>query len=330
MPRHARLDAPDTLHHVMVRGIERTLIFRADTDRADFLTRLAHLVAQGAWTVHAWALLPNHAHLLIRTAASPLAAGMRRLLTGYVVNFNRRYKRVGHLFQNRYKSIVVEEEPYLLELVRYIHLNPFRVRVVPDVGALDRYPWSGHSALLGTVSRPWQATETILSQFGQTAPRARAAYRAFVAAGVAYGHRPEFQGGGLRRSVGSWAEVRALRQAGTPSMTDARILGCGAFVERLLTGVESQTRDTLRIARPRPTLQVLAHRIAVSAGVLVADLQAGRRTRAVSHARRLLSQLAVRHLAYSGATVARFLGVTASAVNRAAWSEPFPGLEELK
>ena len=165
---------------------------------------------------------------------------------------------------------------------------------------------------------------------GPTVPRARAAYRAFVAAGVAYGHRPEFQGGGLRRSVGSWAEVRALRQAGTPSTTDARILGCGAFVERLLTGVESKTRDTLRIGRPRPTLQVLAHRIAVFAGVPVADLQAGRRTRAVSHARQLLSQLAVRHLAYSGATVARFLGVTASAVNRAAWSEPLPGLEEFR
>ncbi|RPI11052.1 MAG: hypothetical protein EHM71_01910, partial [Zetaproteobacteria bacterium] len=300
MPRHARLDAPDTLHHVMVRGIERTAIFRADADRTDFLTRLARLGAEGAWTAYAWALLPNHAHLLVRTAGTPLAVGMRRLLTGYVVNFNRRHKRVGHLFQNRYRSIVVEEEPYLLELVRYIHLNPVRAGVVPGLRALDRYPWSGHSALVGTVARPWQATGTILSQFGQSTPRARAAYRAFVADGVAQGRRPAFQGGGLRRSVGSWAEVRARRQTGTPTAADARILGSGAFVERLLTDAEANTRHTLRLRRPRPPLDALAQRIAGSAGVPVAELQAGRRTRSVTHARRLLCQLAVRHLAYPG------------------------------
>jgi hypothetical protein len=127
--------------------------------------------------------------------------------------------------------------------------------------------------------------------------------------------------------VGSWAEVRALRQAGTPTTTDARILGCGEFVERLLADTEAHTRHTLRLRRPRPPLDALAQRIAAAAGVPVADLQAGRRTRAVSHARRLLCQLAVRHLAYPGATVARFLGVTTSAVNRAAWSAPLPELE---
>jgi len=245
---------------------------------------------------------------------------MRGLLTGFVVNFNRRRRRVGHLFQNRYRSIVVQAEPYLLELVRYIHLNPVRAGVVPDLRALTRYPWAGHSALAGTVARPWQATETILSSFGPSTPRARAAYRAFVTAGVAQGRRPEFQGGGLRRSVGSWAEVHALRQAGTPTAADARILGGGEFVERLLRDADTNARNTLRIRQPRPPLDALAQRIAAAAGVPVAELRAGRRTRSVSHARRLLCQLAVRRLAYPGATVARFLGVTTSAVNRAAWS----------
>ena len=101
MPRQARLDAPGTLHHVMVRGIERTQIFRADADRADFVTRLAALAAQGAWTVYAWALLPNHAHLLVRTGQRPLPRSMRALLTGYAGAFNRHHHRVGHLFQNR-------------------------------------------------------------------------------------------------------------------------------------------------------------------------------------------------------------------------------------
>ena len=234
MPRQARLDAPDTLHHVMGRGIERTAIFRDDTDRTDFIARLAALAERGAWTVYAWALLPNHAHLLVRTGAHPLPHSMRSLLTGYVVNFNRRHKRVGHLFQNRYKSIVVEEEPYLLELVRYVHLNPLRAKVVSELRQLARYPWTGHSALLGTVPRPWQDTQTILTQFGATAARATRAYQAFVADGLPRGRRPELGGGGLRRSVGSWAEVRALRQQGPPTLADARILGQGAFVERLL------------------------------------------------------------------------------------------------
>ena len=118
MPRQPRLDAPGVLHHVMVRGIERRAIFRDDTDRADFLGRLAALVSATGLSVYAWALLPNHAHLLVRTGSRPLPRVMRSLLTGYAGTFNRRHTRQGHLFQNRYKSIVVEEEPYLLELQR--------------------------------------------------------------------------------------------------------------------------------------------------------------------------------------------------------------------
>ncbi len=125
MPRQPRLDAPDLLHHVMVRGIERTQIFRDDTDRADFVARLAALAQAGAWTVYAWALLPNHAHLLVRTGTRPLPRSMRSLLTGYAGAFNRRHRRAGHLFQNRYKSILVEEEPYLLELQRQSECLPF-------------------------------------------------------------------------------------------------------------------------------------------------------------------------------------------------------------
>jgi putative transposase len=205
-------------------------------------------VETGAWTVYqrpaeyygrkpvgiyAWALLPNHLHLLVRTGARPLAHSMRSLLTGYAGAFNRRHKRGGHLCQNRYKSIVVEEAPYVLELVRYLHLNPLRAHVVPTLRSLERYPCTGHSALLGTLPRPWQATATILAQFGPTGPRARAAYRAFVAAGMPQGRRPELQGGGLVRSAGGWGELGALRRAKEAVAGEARVLGGGAFVERL-------------------------------------------------------------------------------------------------
>jgi putative transposase len=154
MPRQPRLDAPEALHHVMVRGLERRVIFRDDRDRADFVARLAARPEAGAWTVSAWAVLSNHAHLLVRTGTRPLARSMRSLLTGYAGAFNRRHKRGGHLFQNRYESVVVVEEAYLWELVRYLHLNPLPAHVVPDLRRLDRDPWTGHSALRGTVPRP--------------------------------------------------------------------------------------------------------------------------------------------------------------------------------
>jgi putative transposase len=136
MPIQARLDAPGVLHHVMARGIERTKIFRNRKDREDFLSRLEERVRAGGWLVYAWALMPNYIHLLVRTGLQPLSTNMRKVMTGYVVNFNRRHKRFGHLFQNRYKSIVCEEEAYLLVLTRCIHLNPLRGGVVTDLPKL--------------------------------------------------------------------------------------------------------------------------------------------------------------------------------------------------
>jgi len=142
MPRGLRLDAPGVLYHLSVRGIERCAFFREERDRADFV---------------AWALLPNHAHLLVRTGRRPLAAALRSLLTGYAGAFSRRHKRHGHPVQNRDESIVVEQNPYLLELTRYIHLNPLRGGLVLDLAALARYAWGGHRTLLGRRPQPWQA-----------------------------------------------------------------------------------------------------------------------------------------------------------------------------
>ncbi len=136
MPRQPRLDNPGALHHVMGRGIEKTKIFRGDFDREDFLTRLSGLCRDGHLIIYAWALMPNHFHLLVRTGRQPIFRSMKKLLTGYVVNFNRRHKRYGHLFQNRYKSVLCQDDPYLLELTRYIHLNPLRSGIVNSCGEL--------------------------------------------------------------------------------------------------------------------------------------------------------------------------------------------------
>jgi putative transposase len=314
MPRQPRLDAAGVLHHVMVRGIERTQIFRDAADRADFVARLAGLAEQGAWTVYAWALLPNHAHLLVRTGSRPLARTMRALLTGYAGAFNRRHRRVGHLFQNRYKSIVVEEEPYLLELVRYLHLNPLRATVVPDLQALDRYPWTGHSALVGTVPRAWQATATLLAQFGPTTARARKAYRTFVAAGLPQGRRPELQGGGLVRSLGGWAAVTALRRGREAYAGDERILGTAEFVEQVRAVGAPATTES----RARVTLAGVLDAVAAAVGLTPDALAGGGRVPRLARAREGVAYLWCRLAGQSGRAVAAALGVSHQAVYAAA------------
>ena len=132
MPRKARIDMPGLLQHVIVRGIERRKIFLDDHDRGMFVNRFSALLEETGSDCFAWALLGNHVHALLRCNRTELSVFMRRLLTGYAVNFNHRHKRSGHLFQNRYKSIICEEDTYLLELIRYIHLNPLRAAMVPD------------------------------------------------------------------------------------------------------------------------------------------------------------------------------------------------------
>jgi len=154
MPRQSRLDATGLLQHVMARGIERRKLFLDDKDRESFLDRLAVILEETQTQCYAWALIPNHFHLLLRTGPTPLSKVMRKLMTGYAVTFNKRHKRAGHLFQNRYKSIVCEEDAYLLELIRYIHLNPLRAGLVKDLQELGKYPWAGHSALLGLCKNP--------------------------------------------------------------------------------------------------------------------------------------------------------------------------------
>ena len=130
MPRGARLDTPGTLHHVIVRGIEKRRIINDVADRKNFVTRLAELSVATNTNIYAWALMRNHAHILLRSSETGLSVFMRRLLTGYAIWYNRRHHRWGHLFQNRYKSIVCDEDAYFKELVRYIHLNPLRAKLV--------------------------------------------------------------------------------------------------------------------------------------------------------------------------------------------------------
>ncbi|MCX6984184.1 MAG: transposase, partial [Lentisphaerae bacterium] len=113
-------------------------------------------IDNGTWRMAEYVIMPNHLHLLAKSGNQSLSQSMRRLLIGYVINFNRRHKRYGHLFQNRYKSIICEEDPYLLELARYIHLNPVRAGMVKGLRELRDYPWTGHGVIIGRQKREWQ------------------------------------------------------------------------------------------------------------------------------------------------------------------------------
>lgn len=138
----------------------------------------------------------------------PLASLMRWLLTGYTVTFNRRHRRHGQLFQNRYKSVVCQEDIYLKELVCYIRLNPMRAGLVSDLGKLNGYPYCGHSAVMGVIERSWQTVGPVLRYFGKTVPGARKAYSYYLEARMVQGHREDLTGGGLIRSLGETAVKR--------------------------------------------------------------------------------------------------------------------------
>lgn len=230
MPRQARLDVAGVVHHVMARGIEGREIFRDEKDREGFLARLTELVGPGRCRVYAWALMSNHVHLLLRPEGASLSSLMRRLMTGHAVGFNLRHGRKGHLFQNRYKSIVVEEEPYFLELVRYISLNPVRAGVVRTMSELDGFAYTGHAVVVGCRQNPSQDVEGVLGRFGASDRDARRGYREFIEAGFGQGPREEFRGGGLVRSAGGVAGVLSRRPEEREA-ADPRILGGGEFVE---------------------------------------------------------------------------------------------------
>ncbi len=315
MPRQARIDAPGAIQHIMVRGIERRTIFHDDRDRDAFVERLRRTLVDSATPCYGWALMPNHAHLLLRTGQVPMATTMRRLLTGYAGTFNRRHRRHGQLFQNRYKSILCQEEPYLLELVRYIHLNPLRGRLVRDLEELDRYPYAGHSALMGKQENEWQETGVVLGQFGRRVGVARSAYRAFVEAGIPLGRKPELVGGGLIRSLGGWRAMQAFGKAAARLKGDERILGDSEFVLDVLNAAEEHLQRQERLQRQGCDLGWLARQVATVFGIKPEDIyRTGKRPPLVA-ARSVFCHWAVRELGLTATAVARKLGLTQPAVS---------------
>lgn len=182
MARPLRLELAGGLYHVTSRGDRREAIFLNDADRLVWLEVFAQTCKRFNWVCHAWCLMDNHYHIVVETIEGNLAQGMRHLNGVYTQTFNRTHKRVGHVFQGRYKAIIVEKDGYLLELARYVVLNPLRAGMVKDIAD---WHWSSYAAMLGTQAAPeWLQTDWILGQFSSQRRRAINLYIDFVRAGV--------------------------------------------------------------------------------------------------------------------------------------------------
>lgn len=316
MPRKSRIDAPGALHHIICRGIEQRPIFDDDYDRDRFVERLGTVLEETATPCYAWALIPNHFHLLIRTGLVPVASVMRRLLTGYAVSFNLRHRRSGHLFQNRYKSILCQEDRYLLELVRYIHLNPIRAGLVADMKALDGFSYSGHSRLTGKFKSGFQDTERVLSMFGKTRREARKHYKAFVSKGLLAGKRPELTGGGLLRSSGGWHALKELRRMGVHFKSDERVLGDSGFVDTVLKAAGEKLDRKYRLQAEGYGFEDVVSRVCEKYKLSRRELLSWSKQRKRAMARSVLAYWSVRELGMSAREIADKLCLSPSAASR--------------
>jgi REP element-mobilizing transposase RayT len=301
VPRQARLDAPGTLHHVIVRGIEKRRIVDDEKDRESFVSRLGDLAAETQTKIYAWSLMTNHAHLLLRSGPPGLPKLMRRLLTGYAVVYN---------------SIVCDEDHYFRELVRYIHLNPLRAHLVRSLLELDDYRWCGHGVLVGRIKHSWQDRDYVLAWFGKREGEARRTYRQYVQEGISQGRRPELVGGGMVRSFGGWSAVLSLRRSQGQLVADQRILGAGDFVERVLRDSEEQNRFSITLRERRREMEAIVAAACGKAGINVQELRMGSRRGVVPRIRSEVGGRLVQEFGMPLAEVARALGVSTSAISK--------------
>jgi len=242
---------------------------------------------------------------------------MRRLLTGYAVTFNRRHRRHGQLFQNRYKSILCQEDLYLLELVRYIHLNPLRARIVKELKQLDKYPYCGHSVLMGKITREWQDTDYILRFYYSKKLTARRRYREYVKKGINDGRRPDLVGGGLVRSAGGWSVVKAMRRGFERMKGDERILGEGDFVETVLKAAQEDLERNYKLKAEGYNFDWLVRRVARQLELEPKDVVAPGKYAQSVKARSLLCYWGTRELGMTTVELARRLNLAQPTVSQA-------------
>lgn len=282
MARPPRLDAAGTVTHVIARGNERRPLFREDADRDRYLELLGEACGRLGVRVFAYCLMPNHVHLALQTGETPLARLVHEVHSRYARYFNRRYDRVGHLFQGRYQGLLVDREAYLLEVVRYIHRNPVKARLAVRP---EEFPWSSHGAYLGTAPA-WLAAGEVLSLLAGSRPKARRLFRDFVAGPTSGGYDP--------------ADARL-----------GAVVGSDDFVRSALS--KAGRTDLVRRSL---SVEAVAREVAEREGVTIADLCGPARARSLSRARSLCALLGRDAGRIPLAATARFLRRDPSTISR--------------
>lgn len=223
MGRKPRVHFPGALYHVISRGNQRQALFRSDLDRSHYLELLSHYQKRYEFRLYAYVLMGNHVHLLLEVGEIGLAKIMQGLQQSYTLYFNRKYRLIGHLFQGRYKALLCDRDSYLLELVRYIHLNPVRSKLTRDPAL---YRWSSHGAYVGRSAGTYSCVETawVLRQFSRNRPEALRRYRQFVIEGISAGHRDDLYAATEQRYLGNDDFVeRASRRAEKEAVKPVRV-----------------------------------------------------------------------------------------------------------
>lgn len=300
MARKARIHIPGGVYHVMLRGNGGQHIFFAVEDYSRLFLLLQEGTERFGYRVHGFCCMTNHLHLILQASDIPLSQGLQNLSFRYTQWINRRHDRQGHLFQGRYKALLVDGDSYLLELVRYVHLNPVRCGMVND--PVD-YPWSSHHVYLGQENLPWLTTEWVLGQLAEDRSEAQRRYAAFVFDGLSEGYRKDFHQG----------------------TSDNRVLGDDHFLEQI-------SRVVIDTPSPRPTLDAIVEAVCQNYGLDKTDLENLSQKRRLAEARAMVAWLAK---AYGSATLTevgryfhRDVGTMSSALRRLV--QRAEGVPELK
>lgn len=284
MARRPRLHVPGGLYHVTLRGNHRQDIFMLPTDRDRLESIVADAASKDGVTIHAYCWMSNHIHALIEVGPEPLGRFMQRVASQYARFVQRRQATTGHLFERRYHAVLVDTQRYLLELVRYIHLNPVRGGLVDDPAG---YPWSSHRDYLGLAHRPWVRQSRVLGMLDRDRDAARAAYARHVAAGMG-------------------TAMRSPLEAGLSE--DKRVLGDRDFVQSLPI--------SLRASAPATTLEQLIEVCCAEAGRPVHSLRTTSRSPDLCALRAEIARRAVYDRIATRSDVARALGRSVSAISQ--------------
>lgn len=314
MPRIGRLLVPDGIYHLIGRGLERRAIFQDVRDKQEFLKRLQMNLGKSEMQCLAWAVMPNHYHLLVRVGNRTLASLMQPLLTGFAGFYNHRHDRAGYVFQNRFQSILCEDNAYLLELIRYIHRNPLKSGLVPNVQALATYPWSGHSGVVGMHRRPWHSINEMLRYFHSRRKVALQRYQEFISSSDDTGQH--FSGGGLVRSHGGWENLSRLRKEHVQCIGDERILGSSDFVTRSLTHDALAVSQRTRFAMQGLDLPMLIKSVCCYCGVDESRICGKSREGELSRAKALICYFGNREMGLTTREIASSLRLTQPAVSK--------------